>query len=99
MDGTKIWEMRGSTSKPKGKIGLIEAGSGLIVGICEHLGSGHPIDSEETAIATKPFHQVEDISKLKKWKYPWFMKDAYRLDQPIPYDHPQGAVIWVNLES
>ncbi len=31
--------------------------------------------------------------------YAWVMRAAKRLKQPVPYEHPQGAVIWVSLGS
>lgn len=30
--------------------------------------------------------------------YAWVLKNAQRLPKPVPYKHPSGAVIWVNLE-
>jgi len=27
--------------------------------------------------------------------YGWYLKDAVQFDKPIPYDHPQGAQMWV----
>lgn len=29
--------------------------------------------------------------------YAWVLRDARRLEKPVRYDHPQGAVIWVSL--
>lgn len=29
----------------------------------------------------------------------WVLDNAKRYDTPIPYVHPKGAVIWVNLEK
>jgi len=97
-DNDKIWEMRSTIVKPKlfGRICLIEAGSGLIVGETDLIGCGKPL-SERMALLTKNFHQVEDLELLKKWKYPWLLENAKRYEKPIPYKHPQGAVIWVKL--
>lgn len=47
----------------------------------------------------KHLHQVDDLEKLDKWKYPWCIEDAKRYDRPMPYKHPQGAVIWVNIDE
>ena len=33
--GRKTWELRGSRTSARGKIGLIESGSGTVVGTCE----------------------------------------------------------------
>jgi len=29
---------------------------------------------------------------------PWVLANARPLVKPVPYSHPSGAVIWVNLE-
>ena len=42
-------------------------------------------------------HQVDDLSLLEKWCYAWRLCKVKKYDKPIPYDHPKGAVIWVNL--
>ena len=94
-DEGKIWEMRSTKTKIRGKIGLIEAGTGLIVGEAVLLGcSDRPIKPNDKYFDK---HKIEDIQLLKKWKYPWLLAEAKRYDEPIPYKHPQGAVIWVNL--
>ena len=94
-DEGKTWEMRSTKTKVTGKIGLIEAGSGLIVGEANLLGCSHiPIKPNDKYFDR---HKVEDVELLKKWKYPWILADAKRYDKPIPYKHPQGAVIWVKL--
>lgn len=42
-------------------------------------------------------HQVIDHDLLDKWKYLWVQEKVKRYDEPIPYDHPKGVVIWVKL--
>jgi hypothetical protein len=32
-----------------------------------------------------------------KRTFGWVLQTAHRLKQPVPYSHPSGAVIWVNL--
>ena len=27
--------------------------------------------------------------------YGWYLKNAVQFDKPIPYNHPQGAQMWV----
>lgn len=96
-DGGKTWEMRSRPTNVRGKILIIEAGSGHIVGECVITASPRlPIpDREGNPYFDK--HKVEDTSLLKKWKYPWVLSDAKRYDKSIPYSHPKGAVIWVNI--
>ena len=35
LNGSKVWEIRGSKTNIRGKIELIQSGSGLVVGSCE----------------------------------------------------------------
>jgi len=94
-DEGKVWEMRSARTKITGNIGLIESGTGLIVGECELTGcSERPIPKHKDLIK---YHKIEDMELLDKWKWAWFLYKAKRYDKPIPYKHPQGAVIWVNL--
>jgi hypothetical protein len=91
----KCWEMRTTLTKMRGKILLIESGSGLILGECLI------IDSFKTNLKLQKEninkHQVTNISLLDKWSCAWVFQDVIKYKEPIPYKHPQGAVIWVNL--
>lgn len=91
----KHWEMRSTQTKARGLIKLIESGSGLVVGECVITGC-HKV-SEDLAQKSFECHQVEDITLLKKWCYAWRLCDIKKYKKPIPYKHPRGAVIWVNL--
>lgn len=94
-DEGKVWEMRTTRTTIRGKIGLIESGSGMIVGEVELIGcSPKPIPPDRSLIV---YHKVEDMELIKKWKYAWYLNKAKRYDKPIPYAHPKGAVIWVKL--
>lgn len=96
LSGEKIMEMRSRPTNIRGRIGLIRKGSGLIVGSVDLYHSGASMD-EVTALATTQYHMVSDLNKIKKWKYPWMLRDVVKFDNPIPYKHPQGAVIWVKM--
>lgn len=101
-DKGKVWEMRSRPTNVRGMIGLIEAGSGLIIGEAELIDCLSPLDELDVDLKTIRYmllHQVDDLDKLKKWKYPWVLKNAKRYNHPIPYDHPGGAVIWVKLDG
>lgn len=95
LNGTKVWEMRSTKTSIRGRIGLIEAGSGLIVGEANLVDCLPALEDEIEAAFNLDKHQVRDLSLLKKWKFPWVIEGANRYDDPIPYDHPRGAVIWV----
>jgi len=91
----KTWEMRSTITKQRGTVGVIEAGSGLIVGTVDIVAClQHPLENPELFLGQ---HKVEDLSLLDKWPYAWILSNAKRFEQPIPYTHPKGAVIWVNI--
>lgn len=94
--GQKIWEMRSTPTKIRGRIGLIKKGTGLIVGSADLYDVGNALN-EFTALLTAEYHMVADLNKIKKWKFPWMLKDVVKFKKPIPYRHPKGAVIWVKI--
>lgn len=98
LDGRKTWEIRGSNTHIRGKIALIQSGSGLIVGTAELVDS-KKLSLEEYQNAVE-FHCIEDCS-IAPYKniYAWVLFNAVRLKTPIHYHHPLGAVIWVNLDD
>ena len=93
----KCWEMRSTKTDIRGKIGLIESGSGMIVGEAEIIGCSEKPINENAARFYQRFHQVSDLSVLKKWCYAWHLDNVKKYKKPIPYTHPKGAVIWVKI--
>jgi hypothetical protein len=97
LSGKKTWEMRSRPTNVRGKIGLIEQGSGLIVGECKIVDSDHiKLDPIEHGLHYS-HHRVDDFNLLNKWCYAWEIEGAKRYDKPIPYQHPQCAVTWVRI--
>jgi len=98
-EGKKTWEIRGCNTNKRGKIALIQSGSGKIVGICEIievLPVLSTIDLEDNI--EKHCITKEDIKEINyEKKYAWVIKNAIKLTNPILYRHPKGAVIWVKL--
>jgi len=99
LDGSKTWEMRSRPTKVRGRILLIEAGSGHIVGECVLDNSLTTPLSERQRVIFQGCHRVTDLKLLEKWCYPWILRSAKRYDKPIPYTHPKGAVVWVNIDE
>lgn len=93
-DNGKVWEMRSTKTNVRGRIGLIEAGSGLIVGET-FLVDCLPEISIQEANANQHLHQAHPLLAL--WNTPWVLEGSFRYKFPIPYKHPKGAVIWVKL--
>lgn len=103
LSGDKTWEIRGSKTNIRGTIGLIQSQSGLIVGTADLVGCTPALTVEDM----NKSHKLHCISELFDdynmpyggRPYAWILLGAKRLEKPIPYKHPQGAVIWVNLEN
>lgn len=97
LSGEKTLEMRSSRTHFRGDFALIESGSGLIKGISTLVGC---VDLKESDfLKTQKQHCVEDLSLLNRWHYGWELLDSKPLPAPIHYNHPKGAVIWVDLSS
>ena len=98
LDGTKTWEIRGSNTKIRGEIELIQSGSGLVVGKAEL------IDCKELSLpeyqsSSDKHHIIDGLDSLPyKRTFAWILKNPIRYEKPRPYKHPNGAIIWVNLE-
>lgn len=95
--GEKTWEIRGSQTLKRGLIGLIESGSGKVVATCEVINCHGPFTIEEL----KKYNdktQIENEFNIKYKKiYAWELGNIKKLDNPIHYKHPQGAIIWVKV--
>lgn len=98
LDGKKTWEIRGSNTHIRGDIYLIQSGSGLILGKATLVNA--LFLSEDVYFASVDKHTVPHggVMPYKK-TYAWVLENAIRFEEPIPYKHPQGAVIWVKLEG
>jgi len=94
-DEGKVWEMRTRNTSIRGQVGLIESGSGLVMGTANIIHSSFVPDYMRGKFIYK--HKVEDLSLLDKWSHAWVLTCSKRLAEPVPYNHPKGAVIWVNL--
>ena len=97
--GEKTWEIRSSNVKIRGRIALIKSGTGKIFGTVEL------VDSKE--LTFKEYRDSENFHCIlgEKFKLPykrtwaWSVTNPNVFVTPIPYHHPQGAVIWVNLDN
>jgi len=100
LDGKKDWEMRTTSTKLRGPIALVAAGSGKIMGVAELTEVRGPFNRLQM-IFNQKHHRIDkrDIEYgTNEWNTAWVLKNAQRLEKPIPYNHPSGAVIWVKLE-
>ena len=100
LDGYKTWELRRSSTKVRGRVGLTPSGSGEIAGSAKLWDVHGPFTAEELG-AHRELHRVDDEFlddyAAGKTLYAWEFRDAEWFEPPAPYEHPQGAVIWVKL--
>ena len=103
LNGIKTWEIRGSRTAKRGEIGLIQKGSGKIFGTCKLIDVLGPLTKQDLK-ANLDKHQIPEgelidvIARYKK-PYAWVINLVRRLETPIPYEHPRGAVRWVNVDN
>ena len=98
LNGEKSWEIRGSNTHIRGEVYLIQSGSGKIMGKATLTDAIRLSDEDYFSSVDK--HKVDHGYKLPyKNTHAWVFEKPVRFSEPIPYQHPQGAVIWVNLQS
>lgn len=99
--GTKTWEMRSTLTNIRGPIALIKQGSGQVVGVANLIGTEGPLSTQDKLNAVDK-HQISidriTSGETDKWNNAWVLEGAQSLISPVNYQHPNGAVIWVNLE-
>lgn len=102
LSGRKTWEIRGSATRVRGPIALIESGSGTVVGVCELTDCVGPLTLEEFRRALRRHRATPGWFETKlpyRRTHAWVLTGARRLARPIPYRHPTGAVLWVRLAA
>jgi hypothetical protein len=98
VSGAKTWEMRSRNTAVRGCIALIRKGSKTVVGVADLVGTLPKLSlSDLTANVDKHQVSASEIDDEFKHNTAWVLQRAERLRQPVPYRHPAGAVIWVNL--
>lgn len=103
LSGDKTWEMRKTACHHRGPIALIRKGSGQVVGAAEIVDSLPSIEDASDYARVEPWHRIPPSRQIEAfsdgWRTPWVLRNAQPLADPISYAHPNGAVIWVNLDD
>lgn len=95
LQGEKTWEIRGANTCIRGRIALIKSGTGCVFGTVELVDclpldlmnyQGHIAEHRVTAVQSLPYPKT----------FAWVLARSVPFEQPVPYRHPKGAVIWVN---
>ena len=101
--GTKTWELRGSRTLKLGRVALVASGTGgWVVGGATLVGCHGPLSATQLA-AAEALHCVPGggATSFRRYKeiFAWEFAHASRAEAPLRYEHPAGAVIWVNLPA
>ncbi len=97
VDSIKLIECRATNTTIRETVGIIQAGTGLIIGEVTIYDSFKFTESQKKEF--QRFHKVEDLKLLDKWCYGWALSNAIRYKKPIKYNHPPGAQLWVRLDK
>ncbi|NTF18240.1 ASCH domain-containing protein [Agrobacterium rubi] len=102
LTGRKLWEIRGSATRIRGRVGIAKSGTGMIFGSVEVVGSREVCLDELLTSPNLPPDEHEMFARIGQVytrPHAWILKDAVLFDTPARYTHPQGAVIWVDLKK
>lgn len=100
LKGKKTWEIRGSKTNIRGTIALIQSGTGKVYGTTEIVDCKEL--SWEEYQKSEQYHCIPKEKRLNthyKRIYAWILKNPKVFEEPIPYQHPKGAIIWVNIKE
>lgn len=101
LQGGKTWELRSTACSRTGPVALIRKVSKTIVGFAHFTGAKGPLSKSDL------IHHLDDhcvpaeriLQDDYKWLYAWTQEQVVALDEPIPYIHKNGAVIWIELDD
>jgi hypothetical protein len=98
LKGTKTWEMRGTPCKIREQVGLIESGTGTVIGVCNVIDCIGPLTPEQWKRNARKAGMRPSDSTGYTNTYAWVLEKPRRLKRPVPYVHPYGAIVWVKLD-
>ena len=100
LSGRKTWEMRSTHTATRDRIALIRKGSGAVVGVADLVDSIGPLDDIAWR-AHQERHQIplSKQAETRSWDHAWVLESVRPLTRPVPYSHPNGAVVWVRLSE
>lgn len=96
LKGEKTIELRGFNTKKRGKIALIESGTGCVVGTVE-ITNAFEIATKSQYEKLRLRHCVgrerKDIRYKRLWA--WELEKPEMFEEPIPYEQQRGQQVWV----
>ena len=100
VEGVKTWELRKSACHRRGRVGIIAQGTGTIIGsVCITDSRVVPVDELKTAVARARHHATDHFVDAYYANldtgHAWSLSEATKFEDPLPYVHKPGQVIWV----
>lgn len=102
LEGKKVWEIRGSNSKIRGRIALIASGTGEVKGYIDIVDS---IELDRTKFECNSSKHLVDLNKYSNGQMPykktfaWVFANPKKLSKGIKFNPKKGCVIWINLNE
>ncbi len=100
LTGAKTWEIRGSSTAKRGRIALIQSGTGTVIGVADLVDAVGPLTRRDLAANVRKLGLGKPgLSRPLPYRktFAWVLKNARKLKTPVRYPHPPGCIIWVNL--
>jgi len=97
LSGKKKWEIRGNNTKIRGRIALIKSGSKKIYGEVDLIDCIELDLDRYNEYCLSLYGKKEECLPYSK-TYAWVVENPVIYQTPKDYKHPNGAVIWVNLD-
>ena len=100
LDGKKASEIRGSATTIRETIALVPSRSGTVIGVCDLIDCIGPLSPEQYRKNARKAGMRPAEATLGYYKntYAWVMSSPRYLKRPVPYRHPNGAIVWVQLD-
>tara|TARA_Y100001934_G_scaffold164449_1_gene195863 strand:+ start:1146 stop:1619 length:474 start_codon:yes stop_codon:yes gene_type:complete len=105
LNDEKIWELRSRNTNIRGPIALIQSGTGLVSGFAEIIDCKKGLTAQDLFNSYSKHRCLEQdiqaaIDKGQwKWNNAWILDNVISLEEPVPYTHNSGAVIWISFRE
>ena len=96
--GVKTWEIRSKSTKKIGPVALIKSGSGTVVATA-HLSEDIFLTRKICLENAGEMGMVKEDAVTCVGGHAWVLNDLIKLNKPVPYKHPPGAITWVTLDE
>lgn len=101
LNGEKQWEIRGRATQIRGPVVIIKSGTGHAFGVVQLVDVLGPLTledlTESTYLTAAEREEFRSDGLPYKKTYAYVVRTPRWFKSPRPYNHPYGAVTWVNL--